>query len=207
MNAQEFILNKYQLSGNGCISIPNVGRMHIAQLFGELGMKEGAEIGVEAGLYSECLFKYNPGLHLYLVDPWEWLPHRYWVPRHRVDRFMREVAGRLEGLNYTIIRKFSADAVKDFPDNSLDFVYIDGDHRYEATKHDIVEWTKKVRPGGLLSGHDFINRKGESTHNVVKAVLEYVQEAGIQTWFLWGSKSKAPGEYRDDARSWMWMKP
>jgi len=40
-------------------------------------------------------------------------------------------------------------------DASLDFCFIDGDHRYEAVKEDIIAWTPKLRKGGILSGHDY----------------------------------------------------
>ncbi len=48
------------------------------------------------------------------------------------------------------------DALEDFEDNSLDFVYIDGDHNFKHISEDIYEWTKKVRSGGIVSGHDYL---------------------------------------------------
>jgi len=39
-------------------------------------------------------------------------------------------------------------------DASLDLVFIDGDHSYEQTLRDIRNWLPKVRPGGILCGHD-----------------------------------------------------
>jgi hypothetical protein len=43
-----------------------------------------------------------------------------------------------------------------FEDNSLDFVYIDANHTYEGVKEDIKYWYPKVKPGGLLLGHDYL---------------------------------------------------
>jgi predicted O-methyltransferase YrrM len=37
---------------------------------------------------------------------------------------------------------------------SIDAVFIDGDHRYEAVLGDIKVWLPKVKPGGILAGHD-----------------------------------------------------
>jgi predicted O-methyltransferase YrrM len=45
------------------------------------------------------------------------------------------------------------------PDGSLDFVFIDADHSYEAVAADIDAWRSKVKPGGILSGHDYGHRR------------------------------------------------
>ena len=57
--------------------------------------------------------------------------------------------------NIVKIRKTSMEAVKDFEDESLDAVYIDAAHEEEFVREDIREWRKKLKPGGLLCGHDF----------------------------------------------------
>jgi hypothetical protein len=48
----------------------------------------------------------------------------------------------------------STDAARLFPNRSVDLVFIDGDHSYSAVKRDIAAWLPKVRPGGILCGHD-----------------------------------------------------
>ena len=49
----------------------------------------------------------------------------------------------------------SMEAVKKIEDGSLDLVFIDADHRYEAVKEDIIAWLPKIRKGGIISGHDY----------------------------------------------------
>jgi predicted O-methyltransferase YrrM len=49
----------------------------------------------------------------------------------------------------------SAKTAENYPDESLDAVFIDADHEYEAVARDIDAWAPKVRPGGTLAGHDF----------------------------------------------------
>ena len=48
----------------------------------------------------------------------------------------------------------SVEAARSLPDQSCAFVFIDADHRYAAVRADIRAWRKKVRPGGMLAGHD-----------------------------------------------------
>ena len=56
---------------------------------------------------------------------------------------------------YTAKRMTSVEAAATYDDASLDFVFIDADHSYEAVKEDIIAWWPKVKPGGIISGHDY----------------------------------------------------
>ena len=55
----------------------------------------------------------------------------------------------------TRIKEFSVPASCRLNDHSLDFVYIDADHEYDAVKQDILHWLPKVKHGGYIGGHDF----------------------------------------------------
>lgn len=62
---------------------------------------------------------------------------------------------------YPCIEKFKSDssaAAKEFEDCSLDLVYIDANHAYDAVKSDIETWLPKVKKGGIIAGHDYGNR-------------------------------------------------
>ena len=61
----------------------------------------------------------------------------------------REVSGAI------LIREPSLQAVNRFQNNSLDCVFIDGNHSYEAVKQDLAAWWDKVRVGGTLVGDDY----------------------------------------------------
>ena len=109
--------------------------------------------------------------------------------------------------NYRIIRKLSMEAVKEFEDGSLDFVYIDGNHTLPYVIRDIIEWARKVRVGGMVTGHDYRESvRLKSNNHVVHAVNCYTRSYRIQPWFLFGRKAKLPGEVRDNSRSWGWVK-
>lgn len=64
---------------------------------------------------------------------------------------------------------------KEVEDDSLDFVYIDADHTYQAVKKDLVAWFPKLKSGGIFGGHDFflLNNPG-----VEPAVREFTKARG-----------------------------
>ena len=190
------------------IEIANVGRDGLAILFAKLGFTSGAEIGVEQGLYSETLCKANPDLRLHSIDAWKaYSGYRDHVSQEKLDNFYKITADRLAAYNCEIIRAYSLDAVKQFDDGSLDFVYIDGNHELPFVVNDIIEWSKKVRVGGIVAGHDYYKSSRFDTKNhVTYAVNAYVLSYRITPWFLLGTKDIISGQVRDHMRSWMWVK-
>ncbi len=164
-------------------------RNDLAKIFCELGYKIGAEIGVMKGVYSEILLSNNPGLKLFLIDPWI----SGTEDDARGQWFLKHIRQRLVKFNFEIIRKISKDALLDIPKNSLDFVYIDAMHDFDNVMFDIIEWSKKVRSGGIVSGHDF-----EYVYDVgvIQAVEGYTRGNNIRQWFV----------TREFPSSWFWIK-
>jgi hypothetical protein len=151
------------------------------------GESRGAEIGVYKGGLSARLLKARPRLHLLLVDPWVGAERssdsykasgdrRAFDPQGKMDGYFRATrrAVRFAGDRAEIIRAFSVEVAPRVPDASLDFVFIDGDHSYEGCSADIAAWTPKLRPGGLLGGHDY----SDPWPGVVRAVDEAVEAHG-----------------------------
>ena len=166
------------------------------------GVTHGVEVGVFLGQLSRYLLENLPGLHLTLVDPWaraepgsryhasgEWhgtLTH--W----QQESFYRETLGRTDEFSArrTVLRMPSVQAATRVPDGSQDFVFIDGEHTYEAVCEDIAAWKPKVRPGGLLCGHDYANYQFPFGYTVEQAVHEAADANGWTvdvgenfTWF------------------------
>lgn len=163
----------------------------MVELFRDLGYKKGAEIGVCQGLYSELLFKTIPGLEMLCIDTWT--PNRLRNEETQKANY-EEAKKRLAPYKATLIPKASMDAVKDVPDGSLDFVYIDGSHEFEAAMLDIIFWSYKVRSGGIVSGHDYC---WGYKSGVVPAVDAYTRGMGILNWYLTN---------HDKEPSWLWVK-
>lgn len=205
----EYIARKYNLNLNQNlpIEIPNTGRDTLPLWFRDLDFKIGAEIGVQTGAYSEKLCELNPGVKLFCIDPWqEYKGYREYVKQKKINLYFEEAKSRLASYDATLIQAFSSDAVTQFEDNSLDFVYIDGNHSYTYVLQDIELWNKKIRNDGIIAGHDYIKRAPPSTHNVIGAVKDYTKNNNINPWFLLGREAKNTGEIRDQCRSWFWVK-
>jgi hypothetical protein len=58
--------------------------------------------------------------------------------------------------NFKFMNMTSEEASSHFEDGFFDGVYIDARHEYEYVKQDIELWLPKVKPGGVLCGHDYI---------------------------------------------------
>lgn len=172
----------------------------IPKLFTELGFKVGAEIGVQEAGYSTVLLKGIPGLKLYGVDLWELYPGYRDFRAYQIEQSYINSKKNVEGLNCELIRGWSHEVVKQFEDESLDFVFIDANHAYEFVVQDIALWSKKVRKGGIVYGHDFddyTNRSRWKEMHVIQAVEGWMKSYRVHPWFvLEGNKNK----------SWMYVK-
>jgi hypothetical protein len=201
---KRYNLDPFKLSP---IEIPNVNRVQLAQLFSKLGYTCGAEIGVAAGIYSEVLCQSNPGLQLYCIDYWEAYEEYHDLPDpiEHAENFMA-ARERLKDYNTTILSIRSMEAVARFEDNQLDFVYIDANHSWPYVTQDIYYWARKVRPGGIVAGHDYY-RPTTWQCDVIGAVNGYTQAFDIKPWFLLGKAYRNPEEVDERARSWFWVQP
>jgi hypothetical protein len=196
MNTLEYIVNKYSLPDiKSPVTIPNTSRNDLAILFKELNFTTGAEIGVWKGRYSEVLCRANPDLKLYSIDPWDF--RNFYETQAEGNTIYENAKNRLSSYKCSIIRAFSMDAVQEIQDYSLDFVYIDGAHDFQNCTNDICEWSKKVKAGGIISGHDYgwWYKRGIHVYQVVNA---YTYAYKIKPWFILGDKDKT--------LSWMWVK-
>lgn len=184
-----------------------MGRNELAKLFCELGFKYGAEIGVEKGHYSKVLCENNPGVHLVCVDAWTtYKGYRDYTDQQKFEDWYGQTKMTLAPYHTTILRKFSQDAVKDFSDGELDFVYIDANHTFRGCTNDIADWSTKVKVGGIISGHDYHRFLDRRNIKVVEVVDGWTKAHKIEPWFITGSKEKIDGQIRDVARSWFWVK-
>jgi len=198
MGALEHIIKKYNIDTSK--KSPHhiqCGRWReLPKLFNEVGFKVGAEIGILRGAYTETLCK--AGFKMYGIDVWTQYPtYNDFRSQSGLDKFERDARNRLKDLDCTIIKAWSMDAVKVFDDESLDFIFIDGNHSFEFVTNDIAEWGKKVKKGGIISGHDYFRSRSGIYIHVKDVVNGWTYSHKIDPWFvLEGNKNK----------SWMWVK-
>lgn len=147
------------------------GRQQIAKMMHEMGLRSGIEIGTAYGESAVMWCEAIPGLELTCIDPYIGSRERPYETAKR----------RAEEHGFTLLRMESMSAVGYFPDASVDFVHIDGDHTFDACVQDIVRYVPKVKFGGLILIHDYFPfRKA----GVMKAVDAYTHCHRIDPWYI-----------------------
>jgi hypothetical protein len=129
----------------------------IPNLLNSLDLKIGVEIGVFKGKFSKIILNKWNG-KLYLIDSWKLLNKDEYNDISNNSNYsdtIKNIKG-FENRSF-MIRGLSEEIVDMFSDNSLDFIYIDANHKYESIKNDMNLWWPKLKIGGLFSGHDYLD--------------------------------------------------
>jgi predicted O-methyltransferase YrrM len=173
----EYGSREENISGKGLVS-------EIKKLTGNL---IGCEIGVCHGFTTEYFLKNIPNIKkIYAIDPYptfiDWSGVR--LTEERQQETKNRCAKRLSSYsNVELVYSTSSDFVNNIKDNELDFIFIDGDHSYEATLEDIKNYWPKVKIGGVFAGHDIY------LSSVKRAIQEFFKNKQINflensAWFL-----------------------
>jgi hypothetical protein len=151
-----------------------------------------AEIGTWRGDFAQTILSSRRPRTLYLIDPWE---HR------QEDAYSRAMfgggdgdgQGEMDAIYAGVLERFrsaiergqievkrsrSLDAAASFGDETLDWVYIDGDHTFEAVRADLEAYHRTVKPGGLIAGDDY-GLPGWWGDGVTRAVDEFAARAEL----------------------------
>ncbi len=144
----------------------------------------GAEVGVHKGSYSEFLLTHWNGKKLFSIDPWmessrELSADGTPVTQIAHDDVLSVATKRLKpfGARCEMMRRTSRDAAGSFANGELDFVYIDALHHYEDVSDDIELWFPKVRKGGILAGHDYLDGWAPNYVYGVKSAVDEFRNA------------------------------
>ena len=135
----------------------------------------GVEVGVCNGVTSELFAQKISNINkLYAVDNYpsfvDWDGTR--VTEERQAETMRRCKERLAKYpNVEFVYKSSVEFGETLFDDSIDFVFVDGDHSYEATLKDLQTYWPKVKTGGVFAGHDI------NLTSVTKALEEFFKDS------------------------------
>ena len=192
MKLKDFYRNTVELNDSGKGGWASIYYGVLERVINDNNYKHVAEIGIGYGTHAKNILKNTKINKLILVDPTKEYPNDGFS-----DDIMRQVP-EIEGNNfnelydlikeelspwketYTWFRKESLSITNDeVKDESLDCIFIDGDHSYNAVIKDLIFWWKKVRPGGQLLGDDYW------MYDVSKAVNDFAEINGLQYDFLY----------------------
>jgi len=146
-------------------------------------LKATAEIGVQWGVFSKRIVTVLKPKRHYCIDYWKYIDSGYERDTGNVSdkehelRYMATVDLLKEEIGsgvVKIIRDLSSNALRKLPPASLDFIYIDGNHNYEAVLEDLYNSIRVIKKGGIIGGHDFL-RQG-----VNKAVAEVCKKTDLK---------------------------
>ena len=152
----------------------------------------GAEIGVFAGDFSELLLRRAAPRTLHLIDPWLSQSgetyRRALYGANQLDqagmdalhqRVLKRFGQRIEEKSVIVHRQSSEEALSQFADGELDWVYIDGDHTLSAVLSDLRLTYQKVKRGGFIAGDDYL-MGGWWGDGVVAALHQFLGECGAK---------------------------
>jgi hypothetical protein len=165
----------------------------------ENNYKNVAEIGIGYGFHAEEILKNTNIKQLYLVDPMKMYESEklsgfaYDVETNGgFEELVKKIINHLKLFKnkYTWFRKPSVEIFEsEIPNGSLDAVFLDGDHTYEAVKQDLPFWWKKIRTGGRLLGDDYF------MPSVKQAVDEFASNNNLELTFLY-KKDRISRDYK-----------
>jgi len=161
-------------------TVPAFGnRDSLGSLLDKEGLTTGAELGVQAGLFSKTTLEQWPSCASYLlVDIWahqdNYDDHANVADTSQEQRYQATLSNTnpwQEKIH--VCRNYTTNCVKQVADNSLDYVYVDARHDYKGVSLDLNDWWPKVRPGGILAGHDFVDAAFVAAHGGSDWALNY----------------------------------
>lgn len=165
----------------------------ITDLIKKMNLRKGCEVGVAYGGQSIYILTNSPLEILYSVDPYKHFSEKDYddtmnFPQDYFDVLYFKVKSKLAdfGERSVLVRMPSIEAAETFENDSLDFVFIDANHSFEAVTEDLEAWVPKVRLGGLVSGDDYAvfssTRDAINLFAINNHVKIHVQ--GNKWWFI-----------------------
>lgn len=138
-------------------------RDSLGSLLQRLNMTIGAELGVQRGYFAKTILdQWSHAKTYVLVDLWG--QQRNYKDLANVDdqaqeNFKKEALDLLKVYQDKLVvcRNYTSVCVTQFEDGYFDYIYVDARHDYKGVKEDIELWWPKLKVGGIMAGHDYID--------------------------------------------------
>ena len=145
---------------------PWAGHVYFAyDLIRNVKPKTIVELGTYKGtsFFSMCqaLKDGNIKSNITAIDSWEGETHTGKYGKCIYQTFCHIIKKFYSKVKVHTLKMYFDDAIKRFPDKSIDLLHIDGLHTYDAVKHDYEKWKDKVSDRGIILFHDIaVKEKG-----------------------------------------------
>ena len=108
------------------------------------------------GRFLECVeVGSHKGESALLISSFPFIKYMHCIERIPYTEIHDRLKHKVEQDQLEIIHDDFNNYAKEIPDKSIDMVYIDGFHYFEAINNDLNIWSKKVKPEGFICGHDY----------------------------------------------------
>ena len=185
------VYENYVENGKKSCSWFNLYYGNVSKLLEQTNKKKYIEIGIAFGWHIETILNEFPQVYCYGIDPY--IPYDIndsfstdiskinidKTPQENFDEFSNAINARLlKFKNFKHIRKPSVECYNSFADQSVDLIFIDGNHTYEFVKNDCVNWWSKVDRNGIMCGDDYYMPE------VKRAVDEFCTQNNLKLEFI-----------------------
>jgi hypothetical protein len=132
------------------------------------------EVGCAEGYFSSDILKWPNVSKLYMVDNWATIPNQFGDGASDQGWHDKNYSAAMMRVNFAIekvkvLRGISWDMAKNVEDESIDLLYLDACHTYQCVLNDLQAWAPKVKKGGFIAGHDYLN----ASYGVFQAVQTF----------------------------------
>lgn len=81
-----------------------------------------------------------------------------------IEHYMNNISRYVGECKFNILNKYSDDAHEQIDDKSIDFCFVDGNHRYDYVLRDLQNYFPKLKSGGIIAGDDYFMRHFRNDH-------------------------------------------